>query len=420
MRRWLRLKAVSTIAHLMGLLDPRLYQYYGGGETYAGELVTVETSLRIQTVWACVRLLATTIATLPLEVFQKMPDGRGQLVPDLPMSFLLRDQPNADMTAITFWTAMVASLQLWGNAYALMEKRQDGSVISLIPLIPNRLTVTREPDGSLLYRYTWMNVRQDFTEDQIFHVKGFTIDGLVGISPISQARETLGIAIAAEKSAASFFRNGMRPSMVMKAPTYLQDAQRARFNDSWMEKFSGSLNSGRVPILEGGWSIDQITMKPEDAELLATRSFSVEEICRWFGVPPSMVGYMDKTTAWGTGLEQINLWFLAYSLRPWLSAIEQEVARSVMTPVQRIVYYAQFNVESLLRLDSEKRAIMMQTLVNSGIATPNEMRAQFLNLPPLPGGEQLTMAAGRMPLEGLGQAPPPQPTPARQQDGVGA
>jgi HK97 family phage portal protein len=410
MRRWLYLKAVQTIARAVGLTDPRLYQYFGGGETYAGEVVTVETALRIETVWACVRLIATTISTLPVQIFQKLPDGRGQPVRDIPLYSLLHDQPNADMTAVTFWTSIVACLLLWGNAYAAIDRRADGTVIALVPLLPNRLTVTRETDGSLMYHYAYANVRQDFTEDQIFHVKGFSLDGLVGISPIGQARETLGIAMAAEKSAASFFRNAMRPSLVLKAPAYLQDHQRERFNDTWMEKFTGSLNAGRVPLIEGGWSLDQITMKPEDAELLATRGYSVEQICRWFGVSPVMVGHMDKSTAWGTGLEQMNLWFLTYGLRPWLRAIEQEITRSVLTPAQRILYYAEFNVDGLLRTDSEKRANMMKILVDAGINTPNEMRAKN-NDPPLDGGDQLTMSAGRMPLATLGQQPPPVPPP---------
>lgn len=405
MWRWLKLKAVSTIARSVGLTDPRLYQYFGGGETHAGELVSVDSALRVDTVWACVRLIATTISTLPMQTFQKLPDGRGQPVREGDIYSLLHDQPNADMTATTFWTAIVACLLLWGNAYAKISRRKDGTVIDLVPLLPNRLTVTRETDGSLLYHYAWQNVRADFTEDEIFHVKGFSLDGIVGISPISQARETLGIAMAAEKSAASFFRNSMRPSMVLRAPTYLGETQRERFNDSFMEKFTGSINAGRVPLIEGGWSLDQITMKPEDAELLATRAYSVEQICRWYGVSPVMVGHMDKSTAWGTGLEQMNLWFLTYGLRPWLRGIEQEITRSILTPAQRILYYCEFNVESLLRTDSEKRAAMMRAYVDGGINTPNEMRAKN-NEPPLEGGDQLTMAAGRMPLVNLGQQPP--------------
>jgi len=416
MWRWLQLKAVTTIAKALGLNDPRLYHYFGGGPTASGETVTIDSSLQIDTVFACVRLISQTIATLPLQLFRTLPDGRGELDRDHRLYPLLHDQPNADMTSVTFLTAMFSCLLLWGNAYALIERRKDGSVVSLTPLLPSRLQVIRNQDGSLKFHYSWMNVSEDFTEDQIFHLKGFSLDGIVGLSPVAQAREQMGIAWAAEKTAASFFRNGMRPSMVLTAPNYMTPVQRERFGESFVEKFSGSINAGKVPLVEGGWKLDQITMNPDDAQLLATRAFSVETICRWFGVNPVMVGHMEKTTAWGTGLEQMNLWFLTYTLRPWLMAFEQEVRRTLMSPVDRMLYYVQFNVDGLLRADSEKRAATMASYVNAGINTPNEMRAKN-NDAPLPGGDKLTMAAGRMPLETLGQQPvAPPPDPGRQQD----
>jgi HK97 family phage portal protein len=405
----IKLKAVTTIASGIGLTDPRLYQYFGAGPSYAGEAVGVEASLNIDTVWACVRLISSTISTLPMQTFEKLPDGRGNQVRDIPLYYLLHDQPNADMSAATFWTAMTACLLLWGNGYAYIDRRKDNSVISLTPLLPNRVSVKAEKDGSLTYAYADGQRREDFTEKQIFHIRGFSLDGRIGMSPISQARETLGIAVAAEKSAGSFFRNGMRPSMVLKAPNFLSDTQRERFGSEWMEKFTGSINSGKIPLVEGGWGLDQITMKPEDAQLLATRAWSVEQICRWYGVAPVMVGHMEKTTAWGTGLEQMNLWFLTYGLRPILRSIEQEITRAVMTPAQRIAYYCEFNVEGLLRTDSLGRANVMKIMVDTGINTPNEMRAKN-NDPPMEGGDQLTMASGRLPLDKLGEQPMQSPT----------
>jgi HK97 family phage portal protein len=420
MRRWLMLKAVSVMARALGLTDPRLYQFFGGGPTVAGETVSIQTAMQIDTVFACVKLISQTIATLPLDVRMAVGDGEeglGVLAKDHRLYSVLHDQPNADMTAVTFLTAMFACLLLWGNAYAAIDRRPDGSVIALTPLMPMYLTVTRQSDGSLLYHYARGIIREDFTEDQIFHLKGFTLDGIVGLSPIYQGRESMAIAIAAEKSAAAFFKNSMRPSMVISTPTYLTETQRNRYGNSFMEEFTGSINAGKVPILEGGWKIDQISMNPEDAQLLASRAFSVEQICRWFGVSPVMVGHMEKTTAWGTGLEQMNLWFLTYTLRPLLEAFEQEARRSLFTPVDRVAgYYAEFNVEGLLRTDSEKRANTFSALVNSGILASDEARAEY-NKGPKPGGDQLTVASGRMPLDKLGQQPvTPPPDPGRQQD----
>jgi HK97 family phage portal protein len=422
MWKWLQLKAAMTVARALGLTDPRLYQYFTGGPSYAGETVTVDTAMRIDTVYSCVKLISSTIATLPLQTFQMMPDGRGQLARDHWGYQLLHDRPNADMTAVTFLTAMFACLLLWGNAYAEIERRSDGTVISLTPLYPAFLTLHPQPDGSLLYVYSFRGQTLKYTEDQIFHLKGFSLDGIIGLSPIAQAREALGIAMAAEKSAASFYKNSMRPSLVLTAPAYLNDTQRARFGDSFVEKFSGSINAGKVPLVEGNWKIDQISMNPEDAQLLTTRAYSVEQICRFYGVSPVMVGHMEKTTAWGTGLEQMNLWFLTYTLRPLLRTFEQEVWRSLFRPVDRLLYYVEFDVEGLLRTDSEKRAQTLRNLVDGSIMTADEARAAWsTSLGPLPGGDKLTAAAGRMPLDTLGQqpaAPAEPPVPDRQQGNV--
>lgn len=417
MFKWLQLKAVTTIARALGLTDPALYQYWGGGPTYSGESVTVETAMRIDTVYACVRLISCTIATLPIDVLRRLADGRGQVDRNHPLYQLLHDRPNADMSAVTFLTAMFACLLLWGNAYALIERRFDGTVVSLTPLYPAFLTVKVQNDGSLLYVYSFRGKTSNYTEDQIFHLKGFSLDGISGISPIAQAREHLGIAMAAQKSAASFYKNAMRPAMILTAPAYLNDTQRARFGDKFIETVTGSINAGKTPLLEGGWKVDQISMNPEDAQLLSTRAYSVEEICRFYGVAPPMIGHMEKTTAWGTGLVEMNLWFLTYTLRPLLRTFEQEVWRSLLRPADRTNYFVQFDVENLLRTDNEKRANIQRTLVDGGINTANEIRAQN-NDGPLPGGDQLTVAAGRMPLDGLGEKPavpavPPQ-NPDRQ------
>lgn len=413
MRRWLLyLKAISTVARGVGLTDPRLYQFFGAGPTFSGETVTVEGALRIDTVWACVRLISQTISTLPVEVYRRLPDGRGEAARDHHLRGLLHDQPNSYMSAVTFWTAMIASLLLWGNAYALIVRRGDGTTHTLMPLMAAGMQVTYH-DGSLLYRYSWMGDTGEYSETDIFHVKGFSLDGMLGMSPISQMRESLGAAMAAEKSATSFFRNGMRPSLVLNAPAYLTETQQKRFTPKWFEEFAGTINAGKVPLMEGGWSLEQIGMNPDDAQLLATRGFSVEQLCRCFGVPAVMVGHMEKTTAWGTGLEQMNLWFLTYTLRPYLRSIEQELARRVMTAGERAFYYIEFNVDGLLRTDSEKRATTMKVYVDAGINTPNEMRAKN-NDPPLEGGDKLTMASGRMPLEGLGEQPAQPVVPMQQ------
>ena len=400
------LKAVTVLARGIGLTDPRLFRMVSGGssETVAGEIVTIDVAMRMDTVWACVLLIARTVATLPLQFYRLDPDGNGIIAKDHPLYSILHDMPNADMTAVTFWQAVIGSLLLWGNAYARID-RVGGRIVALTPMVPDRITPKREPDGSILYLYRDYNGNLlELVEGDIFHVKGFSVDGLVGMSPIAQARESLGLALAAEKSAGSVFRNGMRPQYSINSPTFMNDDQRKRWEEKLKPALIGSLNAGNPALLEGGWKIENISINPDDAQLLASRGWSVEQICRWFGVAPPMIGHMEKSTAWGTGLEQMNLWFLTYTLRPLLEAVEQEISRSCLTAIERTKFYAEFNVDGLLRADSKTRADMFAIYVTNGIRTRNEVRA-LDNLEPLEGGDVLTVINTQVPLNGIGQTP---------------
>lgn len=394
-------KAMSVLARGLGLTDPRLYQYFAAGPTSAGEEVTVNTALQLDAVWACVRLISQTIATLPLFFYTKDAQGRGIINSDHPLYRILHDRPNADMTATEFWEAMMAAVLLWGNAYAAIE-RSGPRIVAITPMRPDRMTIQRQEDGSLIYRYAYQGFVAKLEEVDVLHIKGFSLDGLVGISPIAQGRQGLAAAMAAEKAAASFFRNGMRPSAIMTSPTFLQKDQRDRFGAEFVEKFTGALNSGRVPLLEGGFKIEQLQMPPEDAQLLATRAFHVEQICRWFDCPPPMIGHMEKSTAWGTGLEQMMLWFLTFSLRPHLKRVEQAIHRDLLTPQEQQTSYAEFNVEGLMRADSMGRAKLYAVYADHGIKTRNELRAME-NDPPVQGGDDLTVNSAMLPIQLLGE-----------------
>jgi HK97 family phage portal protein len=408
------LKNVSFLARGLGLTDPRLYHFFSSGPTHAGEVVTVDSSLQLDVVWACVRLIADTIATLPLQVYARDKQGRGIIDDKNPLYRILHDSPNADMTAVEYWTAVVAAILLWGNSYGAIARKNDdptskvGSlpgpdnpIVAITPMRPDRVTVRRNVDGTLTYHYSFQGFIADLEEYQVLHIKGFSLDGLVGISPISQARQNLASSMAAEKVAGSFFRNGMNPSMVMEAPTYLTDPQREQAKGI-IERFSGAMNTGGVPLMEGGWKLTPVTIKPEDAQLLQTRSFNVEQMCRWFMVPPPMIGHTEKSTAWGTGLEQMNLWFLMYCLRPHLERIEQAIMKSLMTAEEAVASYVEFNVDGILRSDSTIRAALYKTQIAFGLKTPNEIRA-LENDAPDPDGNDLMIMSNMLPIKLLGE-----------------
>lgn len=365
----------------------------------AGKRVTPETVLNLATAWSCIRLLSETIGTLPFPVYRR--DGDNKTVArDHGLYELLHDSPNADQTAAEFWEGVVGGLCLWGNHYS--EKKRMGSrLVALHPLRPDLMAVSRDARGRRIYRYQGHGGKV-FSADDIFHVRGFGVGGDVGLSPISYARQTMGTALAADETAAETFRNGLQISGFIKEAlgTKATPEQRKEMLDLF-QNFMGSLNAGKVMPLPHGFDFAPLTMNPEDAQLLETRRFHVEEICRWYRVPPFMVGHTEKSTSWGTGIEQQMIGFTTFSLRPYLTRIEQAVRLQLIDPVERGSIYGEFNLEGLLRADSQGRAALLSALGQNGFLTRNEGRA-LDNRPPLPGGDALTVQSNMMPLDQLG------------------
>jgi HK97 family phage portal protein len=398
--------ALQSVTTAMGLTDPLLMRWatQGGGpngeDNPSGETVTVQTALQLDTVFACARLIAQTIATLPVMIYERgQNDQQAKVATRHSLYRVIHDRPNAEMTAVEFWTAIVACKLLWGNGYAAIRRRADGSVIALDPLRTDRVQVTRQTDGSRTYTYTWNGQTTVYFEDDIFHLKGFSLDGEEGISCIAAGWKSFGTAIATERTAGSIFKNMLRPSGYLSIPQFLSKENRLKARE-YIKDFIGSGNTGKVPFFEGGWKFEPFSIPPDDAQLLETRAFNIETICRWFGVPPMLVGHTEKTTTWGTGLEQINLGFLQYTLRPHLKEIEQAIGMRLLSERDQARYYAEFNVEGLLRADSKGRADVYDKGIKGGWMTPNEVRA-LENLPPLPGGDHLMIQGAMMPLEML-------------------
>lgn len=373
----------------------------GRAGTSAGQVVSVDSALQLSVVWACVRLIAETISTLPLLVYEKK-NGVRQVAADHPLYSLIHDAPNADMTAVEFWEAVISQLCTWGNAYVLKSFNSLGIVIALDPLPPALVTPQRQQDGSILFLYADPKGQKRYTEAQIWHVKGFGLDGLCGLSPIRKGLRSMGGAMAAESASLKMFTSGMRPSRTVTVKEYLKADQREQYKAKLADSFIGDPASGQIQLLEGGAEGKQDSMNPDDAQMLETRTFNVEDLCRWFNVPPAMVGHGSAVSNWGTGREQIMLGFLAFVLRPYLVRIEQGIKKSLLTPAERLRYYAEYSVEGLLRADSAARASFYATMVQNGLKTRNEVRA-LENDPPIAGGDELTVQSNLIPLTLLGK-----------------
>ncbi|MEX6662447.1 phage portal protein [Pseudomonas sp. W2-17] len=367
-------------------------------------IVTDERSLQIATVFACVRLISTVGAGLPLDVFQTKDNNRSKVGIDNPLARLLRYSPNQYMTAVEFREAMTMQLCYYGNAYALIERNSVGDVISLMPLMSVNMDVRME-GKRIVYRYRRDTEFADFKHSDIFHLKGFGFNGLVGLSPIAFAAKTASVAVAMEDQQRDFYANGAKsPQILMTGDKILDKEQRKQLGENFKEIAGGPVKK-RLWILEAGFTTQSIGVSPQDAETMAARKFQVSELARFFGVPPHLVGDVEKTTSWGSGIEQQNLGFLQYTLSPFLNRWEYAIERWLIKPADLGHLHAEHNLDGLLRGDSTARAAYMGTMADKGLRTVNELR-RLDNEPPLPGGDVATRQSQNVPLTQLGQTNP--------------
>lgn len=370
---------------------------WGGGASGAGVIVTADSAMRHSAFWACIKLVSSSVASLPLPVYRMASDGTRTLARDSALYNVVHDSPNADQTAFDFWEFVSISLLLRGNHYSRKIFGASGRFIGLDPINPDLVTVRRLPSGAIGYHWTMDGKNFDLTDRDVFHIRGFGGGPLGGLSTISYARETLGIAIAANNAAGGSFGNGMQPSGTLEFDKFLTDEQFSLTEERLATKFVGSENTGKPLILEGGVKWKQISLSNEDAQLLESRAFSVEEICRIVGVPPFMIGHSEKSTSWGTGIEQQLLGFLKFTLTPILRRIEQSISKQLLTPAERLTLNAEFNVEGLLRPDSKGRSEFYRTMTSIGAMTVNEVRAKE-NLAPVEGGDVARVQMQNVPL----------------------
>ncbi len=386
---------------------------FGGGDNYVNRVVTADNALMISTVWACTRIVAQSIALLPIGIYRYDDKGNKISVRQHPLYRILHDQPNAEMTAFEFIEAAVANILLKGNCYCEIKRRpSDKAVISLNPLVTDLMSLDTDEAGNFIYVYNDANGVRRYKERDILHLKGFSQSGRIGMSVISYGANSLGGAQAADESANTLFNNGMAPSAALQTDQNLTPEQRDFMTKQLANKMEKAAQSGRTIILEAGLKYEQLSMNAEDAQLLETRKFQVEDVCKWFGVPPAMIGHTTGTTTWGTGLEQMNLGFLTYSLAPLCKRIEQSFRKALLLPEERDELFAEFNLEGFMRADSKGRSELYKTFVTNGIMTRNEVR-RLENLPPIDGADELTAQSQFIPLSMMGKitssAPPVDP-----------
>jgi HK97 family phage portal protein len=297
---------------------------------------------------------------------------------------------------------MIAARDLWGNAYA--EKQRVGDrIVALRFMRPDRMSVARK-NGKRLYRFSDVDGTKEYSDQEIFHIRGLTLGGDTGLSAVGFGRHTLGLALAADETAAKTFQHGLQVSGFLKAgdKTKSTPEQRKELVELFAQ-FAGSSQTGKVMPLPDGWSFDALSMSPADAQLLESRGFNVEDVCRWFDTPPILVGHTSKSqTMFGSGVEQIMLGWVTLDLDPLLTGIEQAIDKQLLSPAERKRYFAEYNREALLQADSQAKAAFISQMVQNGVMTRAEAR-QKMNLPHLDGSDELTAQTNLAPLSMLGQ-----------------
>lgn len=358
---------------------------------------TVDGALQISTVYACVELLANTISTLPLYVYEETDDGAKIPAKDSRLWALLHDRPNAWMTPVEFLSVMVLNRVLRGNAYAHIVRDGEGAPIALVPLSADQMEVSVVGTGAI-YTYFEDGKTSVIHPDNVIHWKGLG-NGYMGLSKLEFMRASTSEAINAQENASKLFGKFSKPSGILQTDAKLNDEQLKAV----MERFGQMSRSGAgLFVVDRGLRYSQLSLSPADAQLLQTRQFSVEEICRWFGVPSVLV-QSNATTTWGSGIGQIVDGFHKFSIRPLCSQLEQAIEK-VLIPSDDMKTSVEFKLEGFLRANPQERADFYSKMVQNGAMTRNEVR-KLENLPSVDGGDDLTVQSNLIPIDKLGETP---------------
>ena len=375
------------------------------GNSVSGKRVNERTAMQITAVYACIRILAESVAQLPLHLYKYNSTGGKERATEHSLYKLLHDEPNPEMTSFVFRETLMTHLLLYGNAYAQIIRNGKGEVLALYPLMANRMTVDRNEKGELYYKYqhsqdeanTMKGSTVTLKPRDVFHIVGLSADGIVGYSPIAMAKNAIGMSIACEEYGSKFFNNGAVPGGVLEHPDQLKNPEKVR--ESWTNTFGGSQNAGKVAVLEEGMKYHPISIPNNEAQFLETRKFQINEIARIFRIPPHMIGDLEKSSF--SNIEQQSLEFVKYTLEPWVARWEQAIVRSLLNENEKKDYFVKFNLEGLLRGDYQSRMEGYAVGRQNGWMSANDIR-QLENLDQISeeeGGNAYLVNGNMIPLK---------------------
>lgn len=371
-------------------------------------VVTEQTAMTISAVYACVNLIAGAISALPMNVFARKPDGERDQLHNDDIWWLLNEQFTPRWSAANGWEYLVMALLFHGDAFAVINRRKDGTIIGIDPIHPSRVTVLFSTNGAELVYAILRDTRipdtgpsfDVYAQDDILHVAGFGFDGLRSVSPLRYHLKMAGaVALATQNYAANFFSNSARPDMAITTDQEINAETARGIREAWNRTYQGTENAHNVAVLGKGAKLQQITMSAEDAQLIATRQFQIEEIARAYGVPPHMIGHTEKTTSWGAGVTEMGAGFVRFTLRQHLNKFQNEINRKFFRTATR---FAEFDTFELERADMkslfEGFRVALGRAGEPGFMTTDEVRLK-LNLKRTNGGDTLATGVTNAPQQ---------------------
>ncbi len=388
---WLE-KRISESAYLRKILTASL-----SGGSRAGVSVTPDSAMRTTAVWACVRVLSTSYAALPLHVYSDNGSGGSEKAVNNPWYEKLRKAPNPEQSSFTFRQASMAQICLYGNAYAEIEFDNFGNPVALWPIPSWCCEPQRNEKKELFYHVTVPNTgeNRNLQPYRVLHVMGLSTDGMKGLSPIRQAMETIGISMAAEQFAGSFFGQGMNVGAVAEHPKQLSSQGSENLRKSLNEKYAGLGNANRLLLLEEGMKFQKVGISPEEAQFIETRQFQVEDIARIFGVQLHKIGHLLHATF--SNIEHQGIEFVTDTMLPWVVNFEQEYDRKLFYNSR---FYTKHSLEGLLRGDTVARAAFYRELFYLGALSADEIREkEEMNPEPNGIGNRYYVQANMVPAD---------------------
>lgn len=379
-----------------------------GGES--GQTVSDARAMQVAAVFRSIRIIAETAASLPLVAYREVGNGEREPVERTHWLARLLEEPNPTMTGDEWRESQYAQMAGWGNGYSRIARNAEGRPVELWPFKVDAMEVERLRTRELRYFYPNPDGnRIELTAAQVLHLRAFSADGVMGMSPLALARESLGLTVGAERYAASFFAQGGRPAGIMTAEKLLADKQREQIRREYgdMASADGSSTGKRFWLLEGGLKYQPITVSPEDMQMLQTRAFQIADIARFFGVPLFLLMETEKSTSWGTGIEQQNLGFLTYTLRPYLSRMVNTINLRLIPAAERGKLFVDVDESPLQTMDAAALEKLLSSFAQVGIMSRNEIRARLkMKRSTDPNGDKLTAQSALTLLEALGKERP--------------